>query len=144
MPLPLTMQMISWVFSSGWGGHYSIICVGRYLDCGYQCATSAYRGNLPPIFSLSQLVCGVLANSVFIFACAGWIVCAFRPERAPEIIQTLNDWTFIVFLGTVTPLMGQALSIGIATFSDESVEPIFPRWAGFFNCWVAAIFCRRV
>lgn len=57
------------------------------------------EGNLPPIFSLSLLVCGVLVNSVFIFACAGWIVRAFRPERALEIIQILNHWAFIFFWG---------------------------------------------
>ena len=54
--------------------------------------------------------------------------------------RQINDLAFILFLGTVTPLVGQALTIGIAIFSDESDEPVFPRWAGFFNCWVAAIF----
>ena len=94
----------------------------------------------PPIFSLTSLACGIVAFSVFTFACAGWVICAFRPERAPEIIQTLNDWSFIVFLGTVTPLMGQALTIGLAIFSDTSKDPVFPRWAGFLNLWAVLIF----
>jgi len=130
----------SWIFLLGGAVTIQVSTLGVIWTAAISVQLRHIEGNLPPIFSLSQLVCGVLANSVFIFACAGWVVCAFRPERAPEIIQTLNDWAFIIFLGTVTPLMGQALTIGMATFSDDSAEPIFPRWAGFFNCWVAAIF----
>ena len=130
----------SWIFLLGGAVSVQVSTLGVIWTAAISVQLRQIEGDSPPIFSLCQLVCGVLANSVFIYACVGWVVCAFRPERAPEIIQTVNDFAFILFLGTVTPLMGQSLSIGMAIFSDESNEPVFPRWAGFFNCWVAAIF----
>jgi hypothetical protein len=130
----------SWIFLLGGAVSVQMSTLGVIWTAAISVQLRHIEGKSPPIFSLCQLVCGVLAFSVFIFACIGWVVIAFRPDRAPEIIQTLNDWSFILFLGTVTPLMGQALTIGMAIFSDESSEPVFPRWAGFFNCWVAAIF----
>jgi len=130
----------SWIFLLGGSVSVQMSALGVMWTAVISLQLRNIEGAAPPIFSLCQLACGVLANSVFIFGCVGWVVSAFRPERAPEIIQTVNDLAFILFLGTVTPLIGQALTIGIAIFSDESDEPIFPRWAGFFNCWVAAIF----
>jgi hypothetical protein len=129
-----------WIFLLGGAVSVQMSALGVIWTAVISVQLRTIEGAAPPIFSFCQMVCGVLANSVFIFGCVGWVVCAFRPERAPEIIQTINDLAFILFLGTVTPLVGQALTIGIAIFSDESDEPVFPRWAGFFNCWVAAIF----
>jgi|TARA_B110000977_G_scaffold179791_1_gene238717 hypothetical protein len=130
----------SWIFLLGGAVCVQMSAPGVMWSAVVSVQLRHIEGNSPPIFSLCQMACGIVAFSVFTFACAGWVICAFRPERAPAIIQTLNDWSFIVFLGTVTPLMGQALTIGMAIFSDQSDEPVFPRWAGFFNCWVAMIF----
>ena len=130
----------AWVFLLGGAVCVQMSALGVMWSAAVSVQLRHIERNYPPIFSLSQLACGVVAFSIFTFACAGWVISAFRPERAPEIIQTLNDWSFIVFLGTVTPLMGQALTIGMAIFSDGSDKPVFPRWAGYFNCWVAFTF----
>jgi hypothetical protein len=130
----------SWIFLLGGAVCVQMSAPGVMWSAAISVQLRHIEQNEPPIFSLTNIACGVVAFSVFTFACAGWVICAFRPERAPEIIQTMNDWSFIVFLGTVTPLMGQALTIGLAIFSDRSDEPVFPRWAGFLNCWAVLIF----
>jgi hypothetical protein len=69
-----------------------------------------------------------------------WTAAAFRPERPPDITQAFNDFAWIV---TVMPFMlavTQNLALGFTIISDKQPEPIFPRWVGFFNLWVALLF----
>jgi hypothetical protein len=67
-----------------------------------------------------------------------WSAIAFRPERAPEITQVVNDTAFLLFIWAFAPPMMQALAIGLATLSDKRPEPVFPRWAGYLMVWIAA------
>jgi hypothetical protein len=65
---------------------------------------------------------------------------AFRPERAPEITQYVNDLAWILNVMTISCFMIQYLAIALAIFSDRRAEPILPRWVAFLNLWVILVF----
>ena len=67
-----------------------------------------------------------------------WQGIAFRPERNPEITQTLNDISWIIFLVTTTTVLLQNLVIGMLVLQDKSANPIFPRWYAYFNFFAVA------
>lgn len=69
-----------------------------------------------------------------------WMVAAYRPDRAPEITQVLNDMGWIIFIGTVAPGLIQLLAIGFCALNQSKDAPVFPPWFGFFNLWFATGF----
>ena len=91
---------------------------------------------------LAQLVAGGIAVWVFTLPPIVFAVAAFRPGQDENITQMLNDLGWFLFvwnLGTVTV---QAIVIAVAILSDRaessgSGEPVFPRWVGYLNIWVA-------
>jgi len=69
-----------------------------------------------------------------------FMAASYRPERAPELTQLLNDLAWIPFITNGPPAIVQALSFGTAVLSDRSAKPAFPRWVGYFNYWEALSF----
>lgn len=83
---------------------------------------------------------GAAGNMVLTFYPAiWWLVAAFRPERSPELIYLMNDMAWLQFLGGVTMYLAMPISVSIAAFCDGSANPVFPRWSGFVNIWLAVI-----
>lgn len=83
---------------------------------------------------------GAAGNMVLTFYPAiWWLVAAFRPERAPELIYLMNDMAWLQFLGGVTLYLAMPFSVAVASFCDNSANPVFPRWAGFANIWTVVI-----
>lgn len=66
---------------------------------------------------------------------------AFRADRSPEVIQALNDQGWLPFTGIIYAIVLQNLVIAAAVFSDRSVDPIYPRWFGYFCAWTALLYC---
>jgi hypothetical protein len=64
---------------------------------------------------------------------------AYRPERSPEVIQAISDFGFIIFVGPSFPGVVQFLAIALAILGDRNVKPVFPRWTGYFNVWMAIL-----
>jgi hypothetical protein len=64
-----------------------------------------------------------------------------RSERPEEIILSWSDWGWITFYGVTCTAVIQCIAIAVAIFNDRRLIPLFPRWAGFFNLWVAPPFC---
>ena len=92
-----------------------------------------------PALALTQLSLGVVnvvAMFVFVFLCQ---VATFRVDRAPELIQLLNDMAWIPFIGIGSPVMVAMICFSVAILVDKRARPIFPRWLGYFNLWVALI-----
>ena len=77
---------------------------------------------------------------VFVFAGVFWTAAAFRPEHDPELTRMLNDPGWITMLMTFSPVIVQNISVGLCILSDRLPEPVFPRWVGFYNLWVAVLF----
>jgi hypothetical protein len=40
----------------------------------------------------------------------------------------------------IVPFVVQCLSVTAAIFQDHSERPVFPRWLGYFNAWIAVSF----
>jgi hypothetical protein len=91
-----------------------------------------------PVLAYTQLIAGALLAMEILLPSVMWSAIAFRPQRAPEITQMVNDTAFLLFIWAFAPPMMQALAIGLATLSDKSPDPIFPRWAGYLLVWIAA------
>ncbi len=94
----------------------------------------------PSILTYLQLASGAVGVVFFIVPCLLWSVAAFRPERSPELIALMNDCGWLLFLMPFTTFIVQNFAIGFAILGDKSVQPVFPRWVGFFNFWVAVLF----
>lgn len=83
-----------------------------------------------------QMTAGALAVIEFIFPVMIWQTAAFRPERSAELLGMLHDLGWLPFLGIVSTAVVQGIAIGVAVLQDRAAEPVFPRWAGYFNIWV--------
>jgi hypothetical protein len=65
---------------------------------------------------------------------------AFRPERSPESTQVLNDIAFTILIWAFSAPTLEFATIGLAILWDRSEKPLFPRWSGYVDLAVAAIF----
>jgi len=85
----------------------------------------------------TQLALGVLIVLLFIFPMMFLETAAFRPDRDPDEIRVLNDMAWMGFIGAWFTVFFQWVSIGLAILWDVRAQPIFPRWSGYVNLWVA-------
>jgi hypothetical protein len=87
-----------------------------------------------------QFGLGAIFVLEFIYLLFFWQTATFRVDRAPELIQLLNDMAWIPFVGLTSTAVLQVACFGIAVLLDRRQRPIFPRWLGYYNLWVALIF----
>ena len=92
-----------------------------------------------PVMAYTQMIAGAATLMFFLLSPLIWTTAAFRPERAIELTQGLNDLGWIMFVMAVSTGIFQNLAIGFAILGDKGPRPLFPRWAGFFNFWVAVL-----
>ena len=88
----------------------------------------------------TQLICGVLLILLILLPVVLMGVAAFRPGRAPQLTLLLNDTAFTIFLWAFAPATVEYVALGTAALMDRSERPLFPRWMGYFDFAVAAIF----
>ncbi len=105
----------------------------------------AAEGGGPAPMAYTSLVAGVMITLAIVFP--SFFVGAAATgagTRAPELIESLNDLAWLVFVGFITPLMAQATAVAVATFADRRARPVFPRWVGYFNLWCALAYAPGV
>lgn len=68
-----------------------------------------------------------------------WITATFRSELDPAVIRMLNDLGWLSFVMVFPAYVFQLSCIAIAAFIDRSADPVWPRWAGYLNLWVATM-----
>jgi hypothetical protein len=96
--------------------------------------------NRRPVMTYIQIACVAIGSlegvmTAFIFATA-----AFRPgHMSAQITRTLNDLGWFAFLFDVPPFMIWIGAIGYVILRDQRATPVFPRWVGYFNLWVALL-----
>ncbi|WP_026909543.1 hypothetical protein [Patulibacter minatonensis] len=93
-----------------------------------------------PVLAMIQLISGAGGWIFLSAATIILIVASFRPERSPELTQTLHDLGWIMLFITVPIFSFQALVIGVATLKRDVARQVYPRWFGFLNIWVAILF----
>lgn len=99
------------------------------------------EGTRAPALSLVYLTSSICANIVAGFLPGMFfITAAFRPERNPEITQIFNDigWFYFTFpVGGLGLIM--LVVMAVCFLADKSAQPLFPRWVGFMNIWLAVL-----
>jgi hypothetical protein len=90
-----------------------------------------------PILSYSLIACAGGPPCLFLIANMFWLLGSFRPERAPELTQLLNDLAWITFTISVPYLIAQCLLLALAIYWDRQERPVFKMWVAHFNLLVA-------
>lgn len=63
-----------------------------------------------------------------------WFAALYRPhETSPELLQRLNDLGWIMFIIAFVPFVAWVWSVGLCILSDESENPLYPRWSGWLS-----------
>ncbi|WP_052223488.1 hypothetical protein [Novosphingobium malaysiense] len=121
---------------------FEIGMVGLYAMIALQMGRMSHGGG-----PLAWVYMAVTLGGACMFAAANcfWIVAAYRPDRAPEAIQLLNDLGWICFSVPTGFLIGQAVTLAFAVFLDDRDGRVFPIWVGWLNvlaaiAWVPAAF----
>ncbi|WAJ43311.1 hypothetical protein OK015_19100 [Mycobacterium sp. Aquia_216] len=92
-----------------------------------------------PSLAILQFASGIIVTVVLIIPMLLFIGGLFRPERPPELTKLVNDLSYVMLILPWPPIFGQLGALVVAIFHDRSAAPVFPRWLGFFNLWVALL-----
>jgi hypothetical protein len=90
-----------------------------------------------PVLAAVQFGAGLLAVLIWVLPLWIMLAAAYRPARDPEVTQALHDSAWLIFLGCFCLVVVQALAVAVAVFSDERQQPVFPRWVGYVNIYIA-------
>lgn len=92
-----------------------------------------------PVLAILQLASGVIVTVVLMIPMLMFVGGTFRPDRSPELTQLVNELSYIMIILPWPPLIGQLVPLIIAIFTDRRTVPVFPRWLGYYNTWVAIL-----
>jgi hypothetical protein len=93
-----------------------------------------------PILAYTQLALGALATVEFVIPYVFMLVSTYRADQHPDVTRALFDISWFFFLGVVSTFVLQLAIFGIAVLIDRRSRPIFPRWLGYVNLWLAITF----
>lgn len=92
-----------------------------------------------PLLAGLQLVSGLLVTVVLMIPMLLFIGTSFRPERDPEVTRTLNEISYLMLILPWPPIIGQLLALATCAWTDRRERPVFPRWTGYYQLWVAVL-----
>jgi hypothetical protein len=93
-----------------------------------------------PTLAYLQLAAGTVGWVFLFLPILMMSAIAYRPDRSPEVTQSLHDLAFFILVMDFVPFSVQYIAIALAVFGDRSASPIFPRWVAYLSLWVALIF----
>ncbi|MGH2603491.1 MAG: hypothetical protein ACRDJ9_29420, partial [Dehalococcoidia bacterium] len=94
------------------------------------------RGRLP-VLAMIQFGGAVLLLVFFAICSMLWVGATFRPELDGATVRALHDLSWLMFVMVFPAYSLQMICMAIAGFIDTSPHPTWPRWAAYFNLWVA-------
>ena len=86
-----------------------------------------------PVFTMTQLIGGVLTAWALIFCPIAWLLPAFRGDADPQVIRAFSDYAYLSFNATFIISTMQSVAAGMVGLADKRAQPLFPRWV----CWLA-------
>jgi hypothetical protein len=93
-----------------------------------------------PIMAYTQLALGALATIEFVIPYVFMLVSTYRADQDPDVTRALYDIGWFFFLGVISTFVLQLVLFGVAVLIDRRPQPIFPRWLGYVNLWLAMAF----
>ena len=93
-----------------------------------------------PIMAYTQLALGALATIDFVIPYVFMLASTYRPDQHPDVTRALYDLSWFFFLGVISTFVLQLVLFGVAVLIDRRERPIFPRWLGYINIWLALMF----
>lgn len=94
-----------------------------------------------PVMSIAQAALGTYGT---VFFSVNFFVLMMAPYRIgngdSSYLQILSDLGFSMTFFPVQPFTLQYIAIALGILLDKSNNPIFPRWMGYTNLWVAVLF----
>ena len=66
-----------------------------------------------------------------------WLVISYRPEIDVNVLRLFHDLSWFMLVGAGGQAVTQFVAVGLCILSDKRQQPIYPRWLGFFNLWMA-------
>ncbi|MGV0794080.1 hypothetical protein [Mycolicibacterium sp. XJ1819] len=105
--------------------------------CALASLTRHVKGH-SSVITYTQVTCIAAVLVIVLFIPMMWAIAAFRPgEIAPDITVSISDIGWFLFLYPWPPLMIWLVVTGWTILTDNSAEPVFPRWAGYLCLWTA-------
>ncbi|HWJ82494.1 MAG TPA: hypothetical protein VNS55_09680 [Nocardioides sp.] len=96
-----------------------------------------------PVLTMVQAFASATTVVLLLVPMLLMLVTAFRADtRSPELVQTLNDASWLLFITPIAPFIIQNVAIGAAVLSDRN--GLLPRWVGYANFWIALSFLPDV
>lgn len=92
-----------------------------------------------PILSILQFASGIIVTVVLIIPMLLFVGASFRPERSAELTELVNDLSYVMLILPWPPILGQLGAMTVAILADRRPRPVFPRWVGYYNVWVAVL-----
>jgi hypothetical protein len=90
-----------------------------------------------PLLAVMQFGGAVLLVVFFQLCGMLWAAATFRFELDPAVIRMLNDLSWLIFVMVFPGYVLQLSCIALASFADRSATPVWPRWVGYLNLWIA-------
>ncbi|MFK3779322.1 hypothetical protein [Agrobacterium sp. NPDC089420] len=96
------------------------------------------------LLSFIQLTTGIVAPTGWVYPMSVLATAAYRPERSPELVLAMSDQFFLTFVGVAFIFSINIWSIGMAALVDRREKPVFPRWFGYANFFLALVFAPGI
>jgi hypothetical protein len=88
-----------------------------------------------PVLAMIQFGGAVLLLVFFVVCSVLWIGASFRSDLSPQTVRMLNDLSWLTFVMVFPAYVLQMVCIAIVAFTEPGPDPVWPRWAGYFNLW---------
>lgn len=92
------------------------------------------------LLSMIQLTTAVVAPTGWVYPMAVLATAAYRPDRNPELLLMMSDQFWLTYVGVAVIFVLNVATIGLAALVDRRPNPVFPRWFGYMNFFLALTF----